>query len=347
MSLNKIEKRAAIISLFLAGKRQVDIRRTLNVSQQLVSKTIKRYKELGTAQDRPRSGRPPTADTVRHRNLIRARVRRNSHRSMRKIARDIGISEKSVRNIVHNRLGMKSLKLTKGQNLNDKICMVRKERCTMLKAIYAANRHRRILFSDEKFFNIEQAYNVQNDRVISPNASAANREGRTVVRNQKPAGVMVWAGVTANGKTPLIFVESGIKINAKNYVKDILNAVVLPWSQTHFHNQPWTFQQDSAPAHRAKTTQEWCRENFPNFITANEWPPYSPDLNPLDYAIWGILESKACINRHTSINALKRSLDKAWIEISDETLRKSVDQFPRRLIACIRANGSYFEKCPF
>jgi inhibitor of nuclear factor kappa-B kinase subunit alpha len=235
------------------------------------------------------------------------------------------------------------LKLQEGQHLEDKICQKRKEKCGILKRRHAAACHQRILFSDEKFFTIEQSHNIQNDRVISPNAAAANRRGRTISRCQKPAGVMVWAGVTSNGKTPLVFVENGIKINANNYINDILEAVVLPWSQRHFGDQPWIFQQDSAPAHRAKTTQDWCRANFPDFINAQEWPPYSPDLNPLDYSIWGILGANACATAHTSTESLKRSLLRAWDKIDVNVLRAAVDQFPQRLNACIRANGGYFE----
>ena len=43
---------------------------------------------------------------------------------------------------------------------------------------------------------------------------------------------MVWAEMYANGKTPLICVEKGVKINKKNYVEDIFQAIVLPWSKT-------------------------------------------------------------------------------------------------------------------
>ena len=66
------------------------------------------------------------------------------------------------------------------------------------------------------------------------------------------------------------------------------------WTQQHFPKQHWIFQQDSATAHRAKWTQQWCAEHFPDFITAGEWPPYSPNLNPMDYSIWSIMESRAC-----------------------------------------------------
>ena len=38
-------------------------------------------------------------------------------------------------------------------------------------------------------------------------------------RRQKPASVMIWAGVTSTGeKTPLIFIEEGVKVNQHVYL---------------------------------------------------------------------------------------------------------------------------------
>uniref|UniRef100_A0A914DD91 DDE-1 domain-containing protein n=1 Tax=Acrobeloides nanus TaxID=290746 RepID=A0A914DD91_9BILA len=70
---------------------------------------------------------------------------------------------------------------------------------------------------------------------------------------------------------------------------------------------------------------------------------YSTDLNPLDYSIWSILEEKACSKPHPNLDSLKKALTKAWNEIPLETLIKTVDDFPKRLAACIAANGEYFE----
>jgi transposase len=50
--------RQTIIDLFKLGQRQSEIAKALKISRQLVSKTILRYQELGTAEDRSRSGRP-------------------------------------------------------------------------------------------------------------------------------------------------------------------------------------------------------------------------------------------------------------------------------------------------
>ena len=57
----------------------------------------------------------------------------------------------------------------------------------------------------------------------------------------------------------------------------------------------YIFQQDGTPAHNAKKTQDWLRENNPAFWGKEVWPPSSPDCNPLDYYLWGVLEKD--INR--------------------------------------------------
>jgi inhibitor of nuclear factor kappa-B kinase subunit alpha len=154
---------------------------------------------------------------------------------------------------------------------------------------------------------------------------------------------MVWAGITHTGKTPLVFIDEGVKVDQEVY-RTMLEEKLLPWAQEHFGEEDWTFQQDSAPAHRARQTQDWIRLNFPNFITSQKWPPYSPDLNPMDYSIWSILESKACAKPHQSIGALKRSLKKAWDELTLDTVAKVVDNFPKRLKLCIDAEGGHFEQ---
>ena len=44
-----------------------------------------------------------------------------------------------------------------------------------------------------------------------------------------------------------------------------------------------TFQQDSAPSHSTRATQEWLQNQVPRLIFSAQWPPKSPDTNPLDY----------------------------------------------------------------
>ena len=121
---------------------------------------------------------------------------------------------------------------------------------------------------------------------------------------------MVWTAVTESGRSPSIFVEQGIKINQENYRNNILDGVLLPWAKKHFKKHPWTFQKDLAPSHGAKKTQEWLSANVPFFISKKEWPPSSPDLNPLHFGIWSYFKSKVSATHHKSLEALKAKIQK-------------------------------------
>lgn len=164
-----------------------------------------------------------------------------------------------------------------------------------------------------------------------------------MLRVKSPSSVMVWAGVTANGKTPLVFIEKGVKINASYYQKSIIKAVLEPWAKLHFKGEDWTLQQDWAPAHKAKGSIALCKKLFPKIWDRELWPPYSPDLNPMDFAIWPILEQKACSVQHRNLESLKAALLKAWAEIPTEQLSAAISSLPDRLSACVKAQGGHFE----
>ena len=105
------------------------------------------------------------------------------------------------------------------------------------------------------------------------------------------------------------------------------------------------FQQDGAPAHGAKLAQDWLISHCPDFIDKDSWPPNSPDMNPLDYAVWGaMLETyKKLTTKPKNIPELKNTLQIIWNDLPLETIQKSVLGFRKRLQACVKANGGHFE----
>ena len=162
-----------------------------------------------------------------------------------------------------------------------------------------------LVFADEKKFNIQQAVNQKNDKVW---ASSFTADGRIVIRCQNSQSVMVWAAVTATGRSPLLFVPTGVKLNSERYISDILEGCLLPWAKQHFKDKLWTLQQDSMPSHGSKFIQSWILRKIP--ISKEDWPARSPALNLLEYSIWSILEKRLCSTPHQTLESLKAKLMK-------------------------------------
>jgi len=70
---------------------------------------------------------------------------------------------------------------------------------------------------------------------------------------------MVWGTTSEKGKIPLIFIDRGVKINQEYYQRNNLESVLKPEARRLFPEGGWIFQQDSAPAHKAKVNQEWSK----------------------------------------------------------------------------------------
>ena len=78
------------------------------------------------------------------------------------------------------------------------------------------------------------------------------------------------------------------------------------------------------------TAQKW-RNSFyiPDFIAADEWASYSPDLNLLKYCSWDILQDLVYEGQRlpfASLQDLKEAIKNKCKEITFETVRKSTAQ---------------------
>lgn len=259
------------------------------------------------------------------------------------MSREMGISARSMSRLIKHDLHMSAYRRITGQRLTASLKQIRVQRAEALLRRYADGGHRSILFSDEKMFNIEEKFNRQNDKIYAHSSREAQEKIGRVERGHHPSSIMVWWGVSYEGTTKIHFCQQGVKTRANNYQEDILEHVVKPLSDTLFAGKHWVFQQDSAPAHKARTTQQWLEENVPEFIKASDWPSGSPDLNPLDYRLWSHLELMACHRGHRNLDSLKGALVKAVANFPQEVVRAAIDDWPRRLEACVKAKGGHFE----
>lgn len=156
---------------------------------------------------------------------------------------------------------------------------------------------------------------------------------------------MVWAAITITEKTSLV-----IMTRDPDAVRNGYTAWSYIWALEEgllpIYKPGDAFQQDNARIHTAKSTQEWLENHG---IWVIEWPPHSPDLNPIEH-VWKALKktlyeifpnTDSLRNNEADTTELAEQLQVAWRAIDQDLVRKLVESIPRRLRACRRANGWY------
>uniref|UniRef100_A0A8R1DJA8 Uncharacterized protein n=1 Tax=Caenorhabditis japonica TaxID=281687 RepID=A0A8R1DJA8_CAEJA len=255
------------------------------------------------------------------------RIIRNDGLSLNRMASQLGIARSTVQSIVKNDLKLKSYKLRRGQYLSDKSKAMRLEKCRKLLQHFQVRRVSDVIWTDEKIFTIEPLPNRQNQRQLLSKDDSMSPKRRLAHNRLFPKSVMVWAGITATGKTPLVFIERNVKINSEVYQKIVLMDNLLPWVTQHFAGGPFILQQDWAPSHGSRSTLAVLEAHFPGFLDKNLWPASSPDLNPMDFSVWGMLEGKIAGKVFATVDDLKAALEVAWASIDDGYLRRTVNSY--------------------
>lgn len=201
-----------------------------------------------------------------------------------------------------------------------------------------------IWFTDEKLFTVATPNNPQNNRLYVSSVSRKKDISASRLLSTRPTfsqSVMVSVGVSALGRTGIYFVEPGTKINGQYYRDVLLMQHLLP--DMREHSEYFVFQQDSAPSHRARLTVELLQKETPAFISPALWPPNSPDLNPVDYRIWSIMEERVYRTKIRDAEDLKHRIQHEWNHLDQRTIDEAVSEWRLRLRACVKAVGSHFE----
>ena len=125
----------------------------------------------------------------------------------------------------------------------------------------------------------------------------------------------------------------------------MLKNVVIPWMTSVADGKPFLFQQDGAPAHNSNLVQNWLEENLEEnmFWSKEFWPPNSPDLNPMDYYVWGVIEREVNKTFHENTDSLHAAIVDAMANMCSGHVQRACAAFRPRLEAIIKAEGSWIE----
>ena len=71
--------------------------------------------------------------------------------------------------------------------------------------------------------------------------------------------------------------------------------------------------------------------------------PNSPDPNLVDYVVWSLMQERVYQTRVHEIDELRQRLITVWCELQQRIFDDAIDQWRRRLLACVDAEVGHFE----
>jgi len=146
------------------------------------------------------------------------------------------------------------------------------------------------------------------------------RERLLCTRTTFSQSLMVSVGISKLGCTDLVFVDPGVKIDGAYYRDVLLSKQLLPVMR-EVSAEFFVFQQDNAPAHRHVTLCDLF------FAVPGLWPANSPDLSPVDYRIWSVVQQRVYQSRVHDTDELKQCVQQVWRNVDQSTIDNAIDEW--------------------
>lgn len=283
-----------------------------------------------------RTGGRKLSSTIARRDLIKKLVRQKKSVNGRILPRYP--SAECVRMAV-NAAGFKACRSTIHTDLSE-TCVNRVrpkqpfdgEHCVLLRKALKrkANRMRgwdKYVFSDEHWITVND-HTTRTQWVVKRADGTINREDLVPIIRRSRYNIpsfMVWAAIGVNFKSRLIFIprkkdEEGkvISMNSSRYIRVCL-ASILNGSNQIPHDA--ILMQDGARCHTAKATLAYLSRK--GQMVLEDWPPYSPDLNPIEY-LWAHLDKKISEEAPQTADQLEAVAKRVWDAIPQAVINNYV-----------------------
>ena len=309
---------------------------------------VKNMEENGSVGRRTYSERAKTARTPENIRKIKAKMTDSPHRSARRLEKETAISRTTVRRILLDDIGAFPYKIQMQQSQSPANQKKRVEYATYLslKIEQELLRITDIHWSDEANFHLSGHVNRQNMRFW-----ALEKPEPIAKRPLSTEKLVVWCAITPNRIIGPFFFEDeegkALTVNQHRYLA-MLKRYYLPNIRRHGEQDTITFHQDGAPPHYANLVRDWLEETFQGRVISRGfedfWPPYSPDLNPCDFYLWGYLKSKVYRDPvPTTLEELRKNIRREIRRINEDTLTKVYDNVLVRIQRVLGRKGAWIE----
>ena len=266
---------------------------------------------------------------------------------MKEAVKELGLSFSSVWRILCLDLKWKPYKLHMMNRLTPDNREKRETFCHFILSRLDVDGYlQKVIWTDEKFFVLHPAPNRQNVRIWAP----FDPMETVSCRYQGDSKVMAWVALINGEALRVQWMEDdegrNIRVTGDSYLH-MLRTKVWPEIRQRARRQKWIWQQDGAPVHVGRATIEWLEETFEGRVISRnsdvEWPPYSPDLNPLDYFFWGYALAEVVRRKPDDLDELKGIVEEVVSNVAPEVVRAAVANLKRRAELCLESGGGHFE----
>ena len=147
--------------------------------------------------------------------------------------------------------------------------------------------------------------------------------------------VHVWGCMAAGGVGRIeVFTDN---LDGPMYVQ-ILKKHLMASRDMFWPNEQWYFQQDNDPKHTSKVATKYLTEGVFMKDYTITWPPYSPDLNPIEN-LWADLKKRVETWNTTTKDQLKDAVLHEWRETDPTLCEKLVASMPKRIALVLQHRG--------
>ncbi|GFW01127.1 uncharacterized protein TNCV_1763651 [Trichonephila clavipes] len=124
----------------------------------------------------------------------------------------------------------------------------------------------------------------------------------------------------------------------------------IPELNNHDVQELW-FQQDGATCHTARATIVLLKDTFGDRLISRfgpvNWPPRSCDLTPLDYFLWGYVNSLFYADKPQTLDHLEDNIRRVIANRRPQMLGKVIENWTSRLDYIRASHGSHMPEIIF